>query len=151
MKKRYLLILLIIISIIGFVGHYMLERKAAYPYPKMYEGIKEECPSLLKGSEYKNKTSRDHGINISGITYVEMNGEKQTVKIQNIRNQVFVMILRDGYNKDNLEIKDIQSDYGFDIHDNKFKESNLGLPAPNADFKAAFEKEMIERLKSCEK
>lgn len=148
-------IISILCLVIGYTTYYFLEQnrliKEAYPYPALYDAVKKECPALLKGNEYVNKTTRDNGSLISGVTEFRYQGKNQKVDIRIVRNNIMIYFVKmESLEKEgDFEITDYETTIFFNNSDNQFQKSPIDIPEVDLKLKKAFEQEMIERLKSC--
>lgn len=150
-------IISILCLVIGYTTYYFLEQnrliKEAYPYPALYDAVKKECPALLNGNEYLNKTTRDNGLTISGESTFQHNGKNRRFRVAVLRKRLVVFFVKQDVDKnfDDLKTEEYEAITVFDSDTIKFHERvSEGDPTgPHAELKKVFEQEMKERLKSC--
>ena len=148
-------ILSVLSIIIGCTVYYFSEKerliKEAYPYPTLYDAAKQKCTPLINGNKYVDTTTRDTGLSLSGESSFKYNNKMRRFELMILKTRLIIFFVKENRDGDlnSLKMDAYEGAITFDKDDVKFVESLIDIPQPDSTLKKAFEKEMIERLKSC--
>lgn len=154
--KTRICIFILLIASLGLCFYFYSSEEKRRPenelYFNMYQGMKKSCRGIIKNEEFKRSEGERYR---EGDTTMNFDGENYVIEITFVNNVLINKIFIEIYKVSNLQkqanegAKSSKYYLGYIVEEDKLVTENAEKQIIPRQLQQAFEKEMIERLKSC--